>query len=325
MVISLGGLAQKQMLVALGATDRMLTSAVRTGSVHRARQGWYSVIPENDPVLRAARVGGRLAGLSALRYRGAWVWDDGPLHVAIPRNASRLRNQWNRFTLMEQAAAEGVVLHWDDSLEGGDLHSVDVKTALVGIVLDEPFETAVIAFDWALRTGVLDRIAYEEVLLALPSEARMIRHWVDGRSDSILESISRIWLQLRGFRVTSQVPVGDLESIDLVVEDVVALETDGRDHVERFESDRRKDVSITIENRHPLRPTYSMVRFEFDRLVQAIEAAIRARTAGWSVENSGGGASPTVLGRRNWRLLDGSVTRIPEFPPGRGGRPWARE
>jgi hypothetical protein len=181
---------------------------------------------------------------------------------------------------MKEAAADGVVLHWDDSLDGGDLHSVDIKSALVEVVLDEPFETAVIALDWALRTGALDRIAYEEVMLALPADARMIRHWVDGRSD------------------------------------VVALETDGRGHAERFERDRRKDVSITIENRHPLRPTYSMVRFEFDRLVQAIEAAIRARTPGWSVENSGAGTSRTALGRRNWRLMDGTVTRIPEFPPG---------
>ena len=46
MVGGLGGLAQKRQLVALGATDWMLTRAVHDGEVHRARQGWYSTIPE---------------------------------------------------------------------------------------------------------------------------------------------------------------------------------------------------------------------------------------------------------------------------------------
>jgi hypothetical protein len=113
--------------------------------------------------------------------------------------------------------------------------------------------------------------------------------------------------------------VGSLERIDLVIEDIVALETDGKDHLGRFEKDRRKDLSITIEGRHALRVTYAMVRYDFDRLVEAIERAITARRPNWSLENSGSGARPAPLGRREWRMLAGSYARLPEFPRG-GGR-----
>jgi very-short-patch-repair endonuclease len=318
MLGGLGGLAQKQQLVALGATDWMLTRAVRSGEVHRARQGWYSTIPESEPVLRAARVGGRLTGLSALIELGCWSWREHPLHVSVARRAARLRKQWDRFSRLNPASSTDVVLHWDDDgvVSRGGSQLVSLTDAFVRVVLDEPFELAVAAFDWGLRSGILDRAGLEEILLALPKDARMIANWTDSRCDSILESIARSGLQLRGFLVTSQVPVGMLERIDLVIEDIVALETDGNLHLGRFEKDRRKDVSITIEGRHALRATYTMVRYDFDRLVEAIECAITARHPAWSLENSGIGAGPARRGRREWRMLDGSSARLPEFSRG---------
>ncbi|MEO7007071.1 MAG: hypothetical protein ABI275_03700 [Terrimesophilobacter sp.] len=325
MVGGLGGLAQKQQLIALGATDWMLTRAVRSGDVHRARQGWYSTISEIEPVLRAARVGGRLTGISALIELGCWNWQDHPLHVSVPRRAARLRKQWDRFSRLTPAPRTDVVVHWDDDgvVSRGGTQLVSLSDAYVRVVLDESFEIAVAALDWGFKSGVLDRRGLEEILLALPHDAQMIRNWVDTRCDSILESIARTRLRLRGFLVTSQVPVGTLERIDLVIEDIVALETDGKDHLGRFEKDRRKDLSITIEGRHPLRATYSMVRYDFDRLVEAIEHAIVSRHPNWFRETSGIGAHPARRGRRAWRMLDGSFARLPEFP--RGERQVARE
>jgi very-short-patch-repair endonuclease len=318
MVVGLGGLAQKRQLVALGATDWMLTHAVRSGDVHRARQGWYSVIPESEPVLRAARVGGRLTGISALIELGCWSWQDHPLHVSVPRRAARLRKQWDRFARLNPSLSTDVALHWDDDgvVSRGGTQLVSLTDTYLRVVLDEPFELAVAALDWGLGCRLLSRTGFEEILRALPQDARMIGNWVDSQCDSILESIARTKLRLHGFLVTSQVPVGVLEHIDLVIEDIVALETDGKDHLGRFEKDRRKDLSITIEGRHPLRATYTMVRYDFGRLVDAIECAIVARHPDWSLENSGTGAHPARRGRRIWRMLDGSCTRLPEFPRG---------
>jgi hypothetical protein len=63
MVELLGGMAQKQQLVRLGARDRDLTRAVRLREVHRARQGWYTTLDERSPQVQAVRIGGRLTGL----------------------------------------------------------------------------------------------------------------------------------------------------------------------------------------------------------------------------------------------------------------------
>jgi very-short-patch-repair endonuclease len=319
MVHRLGGIAQKQQLVSLGAHDGMLTAAVRSGTVIRARQGWYSTLSDQDPALRAAKVGGRLTGMSALITRGAWAWNDHPLHVSVPRQAGRLREQWDRFRRLNPAVAQDVIIHWDDdaTLAGGDVSSVSLTEALRSVVLDEPFELAVAAFDWAFKSGSVDRMTFERILLTLPDDARMIAHWVDPRCDSILESVVRSWLQIAGFHVVSQVTVGDIERIDLVVEDEVAIELGGRTHEGRRESDWRKNVRITVEGRHPILATYSMVRNEFATILDAIESALRCRHPEWSrTGNSGTHVDAAPHGRRIWRLLDGTQTRLPEFPVG---------
>lgn len=319
MVERLGGLAQKQQLVALGAHDRMLAAAVRSGSVIRVRQGWYSTFTEHDLALRAARVGGRLTGMSALIAKGAWSWIDHPLHVSVSRRASRLRVQWDRFRRLNPAAAQDVVIHWDHDavLAGGDVTGVSLAEALGSVVLDEPFELAVAAFDWAFKSGSIDRMAFESILLDLPGDARMIAHWVDMHCDSILESVVRTWLQVAGYRVVSQVRVGEVERIDLVIEDEVAIELGGRTHEARREADWRKNVKITAEGRHPILATYSMVRSEFASIMEAIEIALQRRHPDRSsVGNSGTRVDSAPYGRRIWRLLDGTLTRLPEFPAG---------
>ncbi len=195
--------------------------------------------------------------------------------------------------------------------------SVSLAEALRCVVLSEPFEVAVAAFDWAFKSGSIDRMAFERIVLALPEDARMVGHWVDPRCDSILESVVRVRLQFAGYRVVSQVGVGDIERIDLVVEDDVALELGGRTHDGRREADWRKNVKITAEGRHPILATYSMVLEEFDSIVEAIEVALRRRHPERTpVGNSGNRVAAAPLGRRIWPLMDGTLTRIPEFPTG---------
>jgi very-short-patch-repair endonuclease len=83
---------------------------------------------------------------------------------------------------------------------------------------------------------------------------------------------------LAGHTVVSQVPVGELERIDLVVDDVVGLEVDGREyHVDRFEQDRRKDLAITLAGYHAIRPTARMVFTEWPDVQRGIAIAIAAR------------------------------------------------
>jgi len=320
-VDSLGGMAQKQQLVRRGAHDRDLTYAVRTGDVVRVRNGWYSTMGEHSPGLRAVRVGGRLTGISAIIAQGGWVLGGHPLHVAVNGNAARLRTQNNRHRRLNLQAHAGVVVHWSSREQAarGTAISVGLLDALERVVLDEEFEVAVAALDWALHTAQIDTIDLETLTLRLPVERRGIREWVDSACESLPESLARTRFRLAGYRVVSQVPLGDSQRIDLVVEDEIGVEVDGREHhLERFEYDRSKDVDITLDHKQAMRPSANMIFHDWDRFQSAVAAALSDR--GVVFENSGPSRrdplhAPALRGFRRR-----PPRRSPEFST--GGRGW---
>lgn len=292
LVDALGGMAQKRQLVRRGARDHDLTVAVRTGSVIRVRNGWYSTRGTFDPGLRAVRVGGRLTGISAIAAMEGWVLGDHPLHVSLPANAARLRTQQNRFKRLDVRNPRGVVLHWEDAALGerGTPTSVALMDALYRVVLDESLEDAVACLDWALSTGRLDRIDFEELLLRLPVSRRWIGDWVDEACESLPESLARTRLRLAGHTVRTQVVLGTLERIDLVIDDTIGLEVDGEEHhFDRFEKDRRKDIRITLDHYHAIRPTARMVFYDWPDVLRGIEVALfeRGRAPVTPLGNSG--------------------------------------
>lgn len=287
-VRSVGGFATTAELRSSGHSEQALTRAVRDGSLIRVRRGCYSTLPTGDPRVTAVRVGGRLTGLSAIEALGGWVWERPTrLQVAVSPNASRLR------------AVPGVQVRWmSDDEGGGDVAVVSVASALVRTALDEPVDSSVAAFDWAFRAGAITWFDFEAILLRLPESARCIRDWVDPRSQSILESVARCHVRQRGWAVRSQARVGDLGSIDLVIEDHVALELDGQEfHESTFEADRRKDLQITIEGRHSLRISASILRHHWVEVELAIAAALRARRRG----DAGNSAPPALVPRGSRR------------------------
>jgi very-short-patch-repair endonuclease len=227
-----------------------------------------------------------LTGLSALHVMGAWMRGrPSRLHVRVPRTAARLRAH-------DPGDAR---VHWGPLRDSPQTHAlVGLRDALLRVVLDEDLEVSVPCFDWALASGRLNRFDLETVLAALPRSARSFGRWLDPHSQSLLESIARVRLLRRGWHVQSQVRVGDLQSIDLVVERHVALELDGRQHHEaRFEQDRRKDLVITTEGRHCIRVSARMLYTEWPAVERAIEAALGARRHG----DSGTSGNPIAVPR----------------------------
>lgn len=324
-VTSLGGMAQKQQLVARGARDLDLTLAVRRGEVSRARQGWYTTLPAKDPRVRAVCVGGRLTGMSAVIHAGGWALGRFPLHVSVHANAARLRSPVNRFVKLASRRIRYLELHWDDDevASRGTATSVDLRDALVRVVLDEDFETAVAALDWALHTGRLDPLDFERLILRLPDNRRGLREWVDGRCESLPESLARTRLRMRGHNVDIQVRLGDTQRIDLVIDGCIGMETDGEQfHLDRFEEDRLKDLDISIAALHPVRPSARTVFNNWNRIVRAVDAAIAARTAARSANFGNSGVS--AAHRRVARGIPPGFRRVrrptPEFPIGEAAR-----
>lgn len=274
MVTDLGGLAQKQQLVASGAQDADLTRAVRDGSVARARQGWYTTEDLAAPRVRAVRVGGRLTGISAVRDLGGWVLGEHPLHISVPQNAARLRSQWNRRKPI--GGRHGVRLHWDplSSSERGTGWHVALEDALRKVVMDESLETAVAAIDWALHTGQIDQFDFEQLIVSLPQHKRWIRSWVDGTCESLPESLARTRLRSAGHTVEIQFPVG-AKRIDLVIDGVIGLEINGKQfHAHTFEEDHLKGIEMTIAGFHAMSVSAKMVFTQWKLFVKALDAAL---------------------------------------------------
>lgn len=104
-LLALGGFAHRSELFDRGTTRTELDVALSYGrSMFRARKGWYASFEAPRNVVVAWRAAGRLACVSAAEYYGFRPATGGPVHVSVPRNASRL------------TAADDVILHWDEEV-----------------------------------------------------------------------------------------------------------------------------------------------------------------------------------------------------------------
>lgn len=277
-----GGAAGRAHLVALGHSDRLLGAAVRARALTRARRGWYSIWLEDDPRLRALRVGGRLTGLTAITALGGWVRVRGRMLVAVPANAARLRCPRRRTVRFTDSRQRGsVVLHWTRECHDRNTSSgiVPLLEALEVACLLEPAEDAIAAIDWARRSGELDDIDLVELAARLPSALRSLVARSSGSCHSLPESLARTRLRHEGLRVREQVLLPDNPSpIDLLVNESIALDVDGEEfHRERFLPDRAKDLSATRSGFHALRPAARHVYDEWPAVLEAICVALTAR------------------------------------------------
>jgi very-short-patch-repair endonuclease len=304
------GLLHKRQLVRHGARDHHLTAAVRNGEVRRPRRGWYTTWHPDDPRFVAVRVGGRLSGMSALVLMGAWaVSRHPPITVSVPANAARLR--WRRRARIV----------WDgaDVTGRGSTWAVDPRDALREAVTEVPFEEAVALLDWAMHSRLLDENDLAHLVQGLPADVRPIVEWADPRCESFLESIARTRLRAAGHTTVSQHPLPGDRRVDFVVDGVVGLEVDGREHHEStFESDRRKDLQIVVDGSIPLRISYSMVMDEWAAVESAIRTAVSMHRRGAPVPfgNSGFPRRPRAGDRRAWRLPRAGRHARPELPEG---------
>ncbi len=303
-----GGAAGRAHLVALGHSDRLLAAAVHGSVLTRARRGWYTVWSEDDPRLRALRVGGRLTGLSAITALGGWVRVRGRMHVAVPANAARLRcPRARKVRFSNSPQRRSVILHWTRERHDRNISSgvVPLLEALEVVCLVEPAEDAIAAIDWARLSGQLDDIDLAELAARLPPTHRSLVARSSGACHSLPESLARTRLLGDGFRVREQVLISDNPSpIDLLVENSIALDVDGDEfHRERFLPDRAKDLDATRSGYHALRPAARHVFDEWPVVLEAIRVALLARGVPLptSVENIGAASCVHNSGRTQRR------------------------
>ncbi|HEV7567680.1 MAG TPA: type IV toxin-antitoxin system AbiEi family antitoxin domain-containing protein [Microbacteriaceae bacterium] len=93
-------------LRAAGATERMLTSAVRLGHLIRVRRGWYCLPGTDRATVEAVRVGGRLGCVSALGDLGIFAFDQSRTHLHLRSEASRLRSSTDAASRVRKRCCE---------------------------------------------------------------------------------------------------------------------------------------------------------------------------------------------------------------------------
>jgi hypothetical protein len=123
---ALGGVASMAELLRRDHWREWIEIALRYRSIQRVRKGWYASAGEPRQMVRAWRVGGRLACHSAIAYH---LDEPEPrmLHVEVLGNTARLRSPDN----MRAPLTEGdeVIVHWARNPSPGGRRAVSLAAA----------------------------------------------------------------------------------------------------------------------------------------------------------------------------------------------------
>ncbi|MGV8884596.1 MAG: DUF559 domain-containing protein [Microbacteriaceae bacterium] len=276
-IVKLGGLAATHELLRLGWSRYRLSKSVHTGSIVRVRQGWYA-LPET-PTLRqrAVRVGGHLTCASAAYEVGLWDRPPPKLHVAVQRNASRLRNSFAKEKRRTQHPDAATVVHWDERHAPSGRFVADIRQILFDMVWCHSPEIVVATVDTALHAGWLTVDDWLAAIACVPARLRKLLRRVDDASESFLESIMRFRLSMIGVPTVLQVRIPGVGRVDLLIGRRLVIELDGwRFHKDRaqFEEDRRRDARLALLGYRVLRFTYRQLMRRWRSVLASVEACV---------------------------------------------------
>lgn len=263
---SSAGIADPTTLRRLGLSPRALAKALENSVLIRIRRGRYA-IPGADPeVIRAVRAGGRVTCISALEMRGAWVLSDELLHVRVARG-------------VERAGGPRIRIHWTD--ERGWGHPIDSPHLAFATALRcLPTREMVVVADSVANRRILTLDEMVQILSATPKGRKVLR-LLDPQSESGLETLARLALRGRGISVRSQVKIGTVGRVDLVIGDRLVLELDGRAWHADFDRDRARDRALIALGYVVLRVSYSQLIDDWPLVEQQILALVRRREHLW--------------------------------------------
>ncbi|HEX4443551.1 MAG TPA: hypothetical protein VHZ81_08255 [Galbitalea sp.] len=152
--------------------------------------------------------------------------------------------------------------------------------------LDE--ENTVAALESALHSKFLTAPEIKRIALLAPRRLHPAVDQLDASSGSGNETIVRRRVQQAGYRVTTQAYVPGMGHQDLLVEDCVGLEIDGRawHGADRYEIDHKRDLHSEGLGRHVLRISTRQIHVSWPTTMAVIERVVndalreRSRRAG---------------------------------------------
>lgn len=214
----LGGIARAKDLAGAGLTRRSISAAAAVGLIERVRPGLYA-IPGADPLLRrCAETNSLLTCASAASRLGLWVVEE-PKRIHLLRPDGTFRSDL-------------AVIHrrsWISAERGG--HLASTFDAVMHALLCLPEPEALVIVESAVNQK---RVTVGELrgYLTGPGSrsALAVLGHLDRGADSFVETLARYYLRKAGLGVRPQVDVEGVGPMDLLVEECVDVETDGKLH-----------------------------------------------------------------------------------------------
>jgi len=253
---ALGGVAGTHSLLAAGVSRRSLGSGVAVGSAQRIARGVYAH-PQADPVLiHAGRHHAVLGCVSAASAAGLWVV-----------------NQPDRTHL---AATHG------RPVPGCIVHRSRIPLTPLDVVCQAmrclaPLEGLTIA-ESAVKKGLIQLPALRERFPAVREKRlRELVARIRPQSGFVIETMARYLLEEAGHTVELQVRIPAMGHLDLLVDGLLGIETDGFAHHssrEAYREDRRRWNATVVHGVPILRVTFEMLLHEPDGFVKMVRRAL---------------------------------------------------
>lgn len=269
-------------------TERGIARAERDGRIARAAHGVYA-LPGADPaILAAVRAGGLLTCDAAAQALGlaTGVRSARPHVVTRNRSADRLR----------------IVRHgWRAEHADGPLPVVRAPDCAAHALRCLPAMAALIIVDSALASGQVSLAEVAQRLQNRHSAApRGLLDLTDAACQSPLETVARVLLRVRGLHVASQVRLGGVGRVDLLVEGVLVVELDGfAYHADRghYREDRRRANAVACLGFGLLRFTFEDVMYRPSEVVACVEQTLARWRSSVSARSWDSLSTPRVLTR----------------------------
>jgi very-short-patch-repair endonuclease len=262
---------------------RQLSAAVDDGRLIRVRQGWYASPDAPHDVVRAVRVGGSLTSLSATSLTPIWTPPDSYLHVAVPRNASRLRaphsssrplaRQRDRVCI-HHLACSGVIREPVQALARALAHAAECQTE----------EMALTVIDSALNLGLVTAAELRAQFESLPRRCRRLLEKAERRSQSGIETLVRVRLRRLGIDLRVQARISGVGHVDLLIGDRFVIECDSHSWhwlEDQYYEDRRRDAVLVKMDYIVFRATYEMVMFDWPLVESIVRHVVGSRKHKW--------------------------------------------
>jgi very-short-patch-repair endonuclease len=205
---------------------------------------------------------------------------DQRVHIALARNASRLRTNYapGSLGLSPDTSAQEVVLHWQDLQSTKECWRVSVADVLRQMTTWTDRETAIACIDTARTVFAYSASDIRSIFDSAPIGDRLTSRRSRPGSDAGTESVVRQRLESRGVVVDQQVSIPGVGRVDMLIRGTrIIIEVDGKNFHSRedaFENDRRRDAELAALGYIVIRLSFAQVFANWARCERSILEAL---------------------------------------------------